>query len=1004
MPLFAKSKLDWPAFKEEILSSVKDWSFVYGVLNQQKEKNNGWIEGCCPLPGHDDSNPSFGYHEETGDYRCFSCGGSGSAFDFLQITTGCQFKDALLEVGRHVGLNGPSGGGKGPRSAERPPIPEESVAEWCANLWKPENEAVVQWIREKRGLNDKTIKRFQVGWNPRNERNTIPVRDELGKLGNIRLYNAKKKPKILNYTSGKQGYGSPARLYGADDLIARDPKEVLICEGEWDRILLEQEGFPAVCSTHGATTFLPEWGQYFQGKNVVIIFDCDEEGINSAKTRLLPILRNSDCASIRNVRLPLKGTKDDKDVTDWLQVRGHTAEELRALINGTPDESTAPPSPDDEEIIDLPSLKDISKKEFIDKKVRLELTVYGETSEEFHAVEEFRIEHCAKGQLGKCYNCKGFSAAEEIPRNSAEYIGSCMSSDAQVKQMLREYACKLDSRPRIEITRRVTVKEFFAHQRIHRVSDMEKTKSGETIFTVDGKQEELVEKKVYYLSHETPKPGNYLATGWVKTHPKTQQVALLIETLIRQDDDWESFKTEENIEHLRAWKALSLEEKLTDISSNITMISGRDEILLAALLTYLSPRWIPFNGQRVRGWLVSLIIGDAGSGKTQTYSRIAEFIDVGDCISGLTASRTGLVYAMVEHKQKGWTVRVGRYPANTRKLLAIDEVQFIEEEHLRTMAKGMEEGFIQVDRVSSKGYESQTRLFMMANPKNDRTMDTFSFGCQAISSVFPSTIIRRTDLVVFANSSDIKDLSFINAPREKGHIGLITPSMLRSAVYWAWNLTPDRIKWEAGAEEEVLAQSKALSDKYGDASDIPLVTRSDFRNNLARITVAIACLALSCDDNFINLQVTLDHAKMAAEIIDMFYGADNCALNQYSDYQKTQTQLVDYDDIAEYFFKRQEEEKKSKSLFSSGEGFFTTLTWIMRMNETIRKDDILEQVGCSPETLRKHMQILKRFGLVVTTKYGYAKRPKFVKFLRRFTQENKSYYAQVSGNLGGYEG
>ena len=51
--------------------------------------------------------------------------------------------------------------------------------------------------------------------------------------------------------------------------------------------------------------------------------------------------------------------------------------------------------------------------------------------------------------------------------------------------------------------------------------------------------------------------------------------------------------------------------------------------------------------------------------------------------SGLTGSRTGLAYALVEHKQKGWQVRVGRYPANSRKILTVDEVQHLPDWDLR---------------------------------------------------------------------------------------------------------------------------------------------------------------------------------------------------------------------------------------------------------------------------------------------------------------------------------
>jgi hypothetical protein len=37
------------------------------------EGSKGWWNTNCPLPGHDDSSPSFGIHPESGMYHCFGC-------------------------------------------------------------------------------------------------------------------------------------------------------------------------------------------------------------------------------------------------------------------------------------------------------------------------------------------------------------------------------------------------------------------------------------------------------------------------------------------------------------------------------------------------------------------------------------------------------------------------------------------------------------------------------------------------------------------------------------------------------------------------------------------------------------------------------------------------------------------------------------------------------------------------------------------------------------------
>jgi 5S rRNA maturation endonuclease (ribonuclease M5) len=968
----------WKRYKQAVLERVGDFSVLFDGLAKQKPSTDGWVTALCPF--HEDKNPSFAFNRNSGRWCCFAGCGKGSAFDYLMQTSGKSFKDALLEVGDRVGVPRPF-----PDKPPRPPIREALVKQWVGDLWA--NEEVCRWLREKRGLSDATLKKYEIGWDPKRQRNTIPIRDERGNVMNVRLYNAKKDPKIINYTEGRYKYGSPARLYGIDELAKYQGKQVILCEGEWDRLILQQEGFMAVTGTHGASVFRPEWIAHFKGKDVVILYDCDREGQAAASNVVLRALKTSGAASVKNVVLPLKGDKDDKDVTDYFHKRGLTAADLQKLIDETPAHSyEAEDRP--EEILTLESFTEVERKDLIDKKVRCEITACGETSEAFHAVEEFRITFCPRMQKGGCFECKGVVEPAVIPKGAQEYIGSCMSTNVQLKAMLREYACKYGQKPTIEILRRTTVKEFFCHQKVNRITQT-RDEEGNVIQVIDGKKQELLEKRVYFLSSEHPKPGNYLAVGWVKSHPKTQQVTFLIDSMEPLEDDFESFRVEENVQHLRAFQSLSWAQILEDLTENVTRVYEREEILVAILLTYCSPRWIPFNGEIIRGWLVTVIIGDSGSGKTQTHQRIAEFINIGDCFSGLTGSRTGLAYALVEHKQKGWQVKVGRYPANSRKILTVDEAQHLPDWDLRTISKAMEEGFLQIDRVQSKGYESQTRLIMIANPKKDAVMDSFSFGCESLTTILPPTIIRRTDVAVFANSGDLKDLSFINRKRTEGNRRRITPEMLRAVVYWVWNLRPEQIIFTSEAEEYCLQRAQELSAVYGYAVDVPLITLSDCRNNLARVAAAFAALLVSADEHFARLVIEPKHVRMAAEFLSRLYSHDNCSLDDYSEICRASSQLVDYDQIEEAFLKKWERAKHAGG--DEDAGYFPRLIFILRVTKVIRRDDLAEQAGCSLETVKRTVRLLKRFNLLDTTRDGYVKKPKFNKFLRRLVRKHPKF-------------
>lgn len=976
-------------YKAAILSKISDFSFLFGDLQRQANgEREGWMSAFCPF--HQDvRHPSFAFNTSTGRWKCFAGCGGGGPIDFIMIQTGKSFLDAMMVLGDHVGVPRPSKASKPPQAA-RPPIKETLIDKWHENLLQ--NEEIRRWLNEKRGLSDETLKFFKIGWDPKRERNTIPIRDLNAEPVNVRLYNAKKQPKIINYTEGKWKYGSPARLFCVEKI--KNAEEVIICEGEWDCIILNQEGFAATTGTHGCSTFRPEWVDYYTDKHVVLIYDTDSEGKSAVNRILLPAFKvailEGKVKSIKVVVLPLAGTADDKDVSDYFTKRGATAADLRALIDSTPvhEYEKAEVTIEAEQ---LESFTKIESKELIDHKVVCDITICGETSEAFHAVEEFKVSFCPKLRKGECFDCV---EPIKIPHGSREYIGSCMSSDYQVQSMLRDYCCKkYQQRCGIDILRRTTVKEFFAHQRVDRITH-KKDENGNIVQLYNGKQQELMEKRCYYISDEHPRPGNYRATGWIKSHPKTQQITMLIEHLKPLIDDFESFDLQKNRHLIEAWKQIPWDDKLADLEHNVTRVYERDEVLIAALLTFCSPRWIPFNGEVIRGWLVTMILGDSGAGKTQTYTRLSEFCGIGDSLSGLTGSRTGLAYALVEHKQKGWQVRIGRYPANSRKILMVDEAQHLPEQDVRTISKAMEEGFLQIDRVQSKGYESETRLILIANPKDDKTMDEFSYGCLALTSFLPSTIIRRLDMAVFLNSGDLKNFDLINrrwaSPGEETK-NQITPDMLRAVIHWAWNLTPDRIRWQAEAETACLKFASELAEKFGWAFDCPLVTIADIRKTIARVAAAFAVLWAATPDGGESILIEKGHVHVAVRYLDSLYSCDAAGLSDYSTTQKAASQLLDYERIERIFLEKKEKEKHSVE-----KGFFSSVVSVLRTVPSIKREDLAEQVGCSTETIKDIVKLLKKYNLLDSNRHGYFKKPKFNKFLRRFLRINPNFLIETA--------
>jgi hypothetical protein len=115
--------------------------------------------------------------------------------------------------------------------------------------------------------------------------------------------------------------GSRARLYNSD--VVWDNREVSLCEGEFDALVLTQAGFPAV-GAPGAQSWQPEWDDYFDGlRRVWLVYDRDPAGERGAAKLL-----ERFAGKVRRIFLSPQGVKCDP--TSWFQT--HTGQEFAELL------------------------------------------------------------------------------------------------------------------------------------------------------------------------------------------------------------------------------------------------------------------------------------------------------------------------------------------------------------------------------------------------------------------------------------------------------------------------------------------------------------------------------------------------------------------------------------------------------------------------------------------------------------------------------------------------
>jgi DNA primase len=186
------------------------------------------------------------------------------------------------------------------------------------------HQALPQRVRDyikDRGIDDDVIDRRLLGWNGR--RITLPIFNRDGEFAFFKLakdpYDLTPGPKIM------ASHGGYLELYGWDAVL-QQPPQIIMCEGEFDRLVLEAHGFDAVTSTGGASGFKPEWAKEFESiPQVYVCFDRDDAGRRGALQAARFILH------AKLVELP-EDVGTGGDITDFFVRLGRKREAFLRLL------------------------------------------------------------------------------------------------------------------------------------------------------------------------------------------------------------------------------------------------------------------------------------------------------------------------------------------------------------------------------------------------------------------------------------------------------------------------------------------------------------------------------------------------------------------------------------------------------------------------------------------------------------------------------------------------
>ena len=325
------------------------------VSNYVKLKKVGkYYSGLCPF--HKETKPSFYVSPEMQIFKCFGCNVGGDVLKFLILIENLNYSQLLEKLKNDFGID----------VKKETEIKKEEISE-IKKIYEI-NYAALKFFRQKlnqnqealnylkeRGLNQKTIDYFELGYSPGNtllkdylysqgydydlikkaglldyqnfdrfhSRIIFPLRDEKGKLvgfsGRIfptYLEGAKyiNTPETLVFKKSQFLYG----LYYSKDYILLE-KKVILVEGQFDFLLSWQNNLKNIVAVSGSSLTEDHLRKLKKYTNTIVLaFDNDEAGFKAS-------LRANLLAQQFEFNV-LKLIYEGKDLADHFLVKKETKE------------------------------------------------------------------------------------------------------------------------------------------------------------------------------------------------------------------------------------------------------------------------------------------------------------------------------------------------------------------------------------------------------------------------------------------------------------------------------------------------------------------------------------------------------------------------------------------------------------------------------------------------------------------------------------------------------
>lgn len=413
-----------------------------------------------------------------------------------------------------------------------------------------------------------------------------------------------------------------------------------------------------------------------------------------------------------------------------------------------------------------------------------------------------------------------------------------------------------------------------------------------------------------------------------------------------------------------------LKEINTDLANNVTFIYQRPDLITAIDLCYHSVQQFFFQGKLVKkGWVEVLIIGDTRCGKSETMERLINHYRIGEISSGENTTFAGLVGGL-QQTQKRWSIIWGRIPLNDRKLLCIDEVSGLTHQDIANMSQIRSSGIAEITKIQTERTFARTRLVWLSNPRTDIPVSYFNSGVDIIKDLIgkPEDIARFDLALVMAASEVPKEV--INAAARKKIPHKYIGKICRNLIMWVWSRKADQIKINNETTATILKVAENICNKY--SSDIPIVTMSEQKIKIARLSVALAARLFSTDKTHTQIVVLPEHVLCLEKYLNYIFDKPAFAYDIWSRSRRNALTLKAEDEVKERILQ-----------------FGPEVVDVFMDLKQVRISDVEEILGISREEAKELLSFLVRNRALVKTFTYYQKQPAFIALLRKLQSQQK---------------